>query len=181
MASVDLVTITQAVVEMVAAIAIPVALAWIRSWKIDDNYKNLIANAVTNGAGVAKAYLDNKIDTNELALHPQIKQPEIAAAVQYVINHVPDAVKYFDLTPDQLSDKVISKLGLSPPAATLEAVSAPVMGLGEVASAVPQIVLQLHLPDGSVLPIPQNSPAAAGAIAAALTPSAPPPTTGAGN
>ena len=93
------------------------AVEYIRRWQIEEKYKRLIENALAKGAGLFKAYADEKIDTTIVPLHADIRSKPLAAGVQYVINHAKPAVEYFKMDPDHLAEGVLARVGteLPPP------------------------------------------------------------------
>lgn len=64
--------------------------------------------ALTNAAGLVINRAADKVADKTINVgHPAIRQ-----AIQYVNESAPDAVEYFGLTPDQIAQKVVAKLGL---------------------------------------------------------------------
>lgn len=82
---------------------------------IEARHREALQTALTNAAGLAisqigAALADRKVD---------VRSPVIAAAVNYVIEAAPDAVRKFGLTPEALAEKVAAKIPqvAQPPAA----------------------------------------------------------------
>lgn len=73
---------------------------------IEARHREALQTALTNGAGlvvarVGASIVDSRID---------VKHPAIAAAVGYVLDAAPDAIKRFGLSAEQLSEKIAAKV-----------------------------------------------------------------------
>lgn len=76
---------------------------------IEARHREALQTAITNAAGLAINRLHGKLqDVTFDVRHPAIKQ-----AVDYIGSAAPDAVRNFGLTPEQLAEKVVAKLGLA--------------------------------------------------------------------
>lgn len=76
---------------------------------IEARHREALQTALTNAAGLALSKLgdtakDTKID---------VRSPIIRDSILYVNKAVPDAVKNFGLSPDQLAEKLVAKIGLA--------------------------------------------------------------------
>lgn len=100
------------VMAAVLTLAVVLGVPWIRSRRLAMEHKMLLENALTNGVGMFKAYLDPKIDSAPIKLHPDIRSQPMAAAVQYIIDHAGEAVDWFKLPPEHLAEKITARLGV---------------------------------------------------------------------
>lgn len=76
---------------------------------IEARHREALQAALQNGAGLVLAKVSNKVDSVTIDMrHPLVKQ-----AVQYVMESAPDAIQNFGLSPQQLAEKVIAKLGIA--------------------------------------------------------------------
>ena len=110
------------VVELASAFLLPIisvlaaaVAGWLanllrQKWGLEIDAKNreALQTAITNAAGLAIAKgaslaADKTID---------VKNPAIAAAVNYAIAAAPDAIKYFKLTPEAIAQKLAAKMGV---------------------------------------------------------------------
>jgi len=75
---------------------------------IEAHHREALQTALTNAAGLALMKFGGSLADKKLDLrHPLIKD-----GILYVNNAVPDAVRKFGLTPEQLAEKLVAKLGL---------------------------------------------------------------------
>lgn len=67
-----------------------------------------LQTALTNGAGKIIVSVGDKLKD----IRFDVRSPVIKEAVDYVLRSAPDAVKYFGLSPDQIAEKLLAKLGV---------------------------------------------------------------------
>ena len=75
--------------------------------EIEQKHRDALQTALTNAAGLAIAKGKDVVAGKEI----DVKNPVIADAVNYVVAAVPDALKYFGLTPESLSEKIAARIG----------------------------------------------------------------------
>lgn len=102
-----------------AAVVSGWAISWIRTTfkiNLDAKMADRLQATILNAAGllwqrVGPAVIGTKID---------VKDPEVAKAVQYVLDSIPDVLKHFAITdPQAIADKIAAKVGqLAAPAPT---------------------------------------------------------------
>lgn len=71
--------------------------------EIEAKHREALQSALRNGANLA-------IDKIPIGGSIDIRSPAVAAAIRYVLESVPDAVKYFELTPEKIADLLRPKL-----------------------------------------------------------------------
>lgn len=76
--------------------------------QIDVLRSETLQAAITNGAGKAVVLLGDRLKTVTI----DVRSPVVKEAVDYVLRSAPEAVKHFGLSPDQLAEKIIAKLGV---------------------------------------------------------------------
>lgn len=77
--------------------------------EIEARHREALQSALTNGAGLVLS----KITVPLSNLSMDVKSPLVKIGVEYVLNAAPDAVKKFGLSPDELAEKLVAKLGLA--------------------------------------------------------------------
>lgn len=75
---------------------------------IEASHRQALQTAIENAAGLLIA----KAGDATSALKIDVKSPQAAAAINYVTAAVPDALKYFGITPDAIGDKIKAKIGI---------------------------------------------------------------------
>lgn len=80
--------------------------------EVEAKHREALQSALRNGANlvVSKIPIGGKIDVHSAA---------VATAIRYVLESVPDAVAYFELTPDKIADLLKPKLA-APAVVTIE-------------------------------------------------------------
>lgn len=98
------------------AVVITAILGWIAAQikaktgiDIEARHREALQTALTNAAGLVLNKLGSKISDMTF----DVRHQAIREAVMYVSEAVPDAVKNFDLSPEQLAEKLVAKLGLA--------------------------------------------------------------------
>ena len=76
--------------------------------QIEEQHRNALQTALTNAAGLAIAKGADLTAGKKL----DVKSVPVSAAVDYVVAAVPDALKYFGITPDAVAEKIAAKLGV---------------------------------------------------------------------
>lgn len=96
-------------------LVIAAAIAWatkkfhdLTGIQIEAKHREALQSALRNGANLA---LDKLPGGGTI----DVKSAPVAAAIRYVLESVPDAVKYFELTPDKIADLLKPKLVAPPP------------------------------------------------------------------
>lgn len=102
------------VVELVGLV-IAAAITWatkkfhdLTGIQIEAKHREALQSALRNGANLA---LDKLPSGGTI----DVRSAPVAAAIRYVLESVPDAVKYFELTPDKIADLLKPKLVAPPP------------------------------------------------------------------
>lgn len=120
----------------------------------DKDAQNLIDQAATNAAAWAKSYADGK--TQNVTLHASFAgtNPMLAAGVQYMVDHVPDAMKWAGLTdPNVMAQKIMArytKLFENTPAVDITALQP-----GELVSSLATPSTQVVVHPGSTVTVNQ--------------------------
>ena len=73
---------------------------------IDASHREALQTALTNGAGLLIGKAGSAIAGKKLDL----KSVVLAEAVNYVLAAVPDAIRYFGITPEAVAEKLQAKL-----------------------------------------------------------------------
>ncbi len=73
---------------------------------IDASHREALQTALTNGAGL----LIGKAGTAIAGKKLDLKSAALAEAVNYVLQAVPDAIRYFGITPEAVAEKLQAKL-----------------------------------------------------------------------
>jgi len=103
---------------LVGAIAVLIAalLSWITAMikqktgiDIEARHREALQTALTNGAGLILAKVKDSVAGKEIDVRSEI----VRDAISYVNQAAPDAVKKFGLTPQDLAEKLMAKLGLA--------------------------------------------------------------------
>ncbi len=76
---------------------------------IEASHREALQSALTNGAGLILNKLGGSIADKTI----DVRSPLLKEGIEYVLNAAPEAVKRFDLSPAQLAEKLIAKLGLA--------------------------------------------------------------------
>lgn len=102
------------------AVVIGAAITWatkkfhdLTGIEIEAKHREALQSALRNGAALV-------IDRLPDGAVVDVKSPGIARGVRYVLESVPDAVKFFNLTPDRIAELLVPKL-VSQPAVVIEA------------------------------------------------------------
>jgi len=87
----------------------------IRQWlkkktgvEIETSHMQVLQKAIENGAGVAL----NRLKVSTKNINIDTRSDAVRQAVEYVNQSAADAVKNFGLTPEQIAEKVIAKMGV---------------------------------------------------------------------
>lgn len=106
------------VVELVSII-IAAAIAWatkkfhdLTGIQIESKHREALQSALTNGAKLV-------LDKLPVGVQFDVKSAAVASGIRYVLESVPDAVKYFDLTPEKIGELLKPKV-VAPPAVIVE-------------------------------------------------------------
>lgn len=108
------------------AVLVTAILGWIAAQikaktgiDIEARHREALQTALTNAAGLVLSKLHGKAAEVEFDL----RSVAVAQGVRYVMAAVPDAVERFGLSPEQLAEKLVAKLGLvtAPAAAPVQA------------------------------------------------------------
>jgi hypothetical protein len=109
--TVDLTGIAAAAITGAFTVLGAVLLAIIQSKIKNAQMASLLSEAVKNSLG--KIQNATIVQVNGAAmLHPTLS-PNLAVGVQYVVDHAPEAMSHFDITPDAIADKIVAQIGLS--------------------------------------------------------------------
>lgn len=104
--------------------------------KMDAQTRSLIESAIAKGIAMARHSLDGKLS----GLHPiDVRNAQVALAVDYILPKIPDALAYFSITPQGLAQRVAAALGqeLPVPAGDPSATAPPTVPVIAPAPAVP--------------------------------------------
>ena len=82
---------------------------------IEARHREALQTALTNAAGLMLRRLGDKANLVSFDVH----NPIIREGILYVTRSAPDAVKKFGLSPEQLAEKLVAKLGLATATAAL--------------------------------------------------------------
>ena len=74
---------------------------------IEQRHREALQTAITNAVGLAIS----KGATLTAGKTIDVGNPAVAAALNYALAAVPDAIKYFGLTPEAVANKIAAKLG----------------------------------------------------------------------
>ena len=77
--------------------------------EIEARHREALQTALTNGAGLILNNAAGKVKDVSF----DIRNPLVRDGVEYVLKAVPDAVEKFHLSPEQLSEKLVAKLGMA--------------------------------------------------------------------
>lgn len=94
-------------VSAVIGLAVSYAVALLRRWtgiNIEAKHRDALQSALLNGARKAIT----KITPSGVKI--DVKNAVIADGVDYVLKSVPDALEYFDLTPERVREMIEAKL-----------------------------------------------------------------------
>lgn len=98
------------------AVLITAILGWIAAQvkaktgiDIEARHREALQTALTNAAGLALTRLSTTFGSKTI----DVKHPLIKQAVEYVNSAVPDAIRNFGLTPEQIAEKIVAKVGLA--------------------------------------------------------------------
>ena len=73
---------------------------------IEAEHREVLQQALTNGAGLVLNQLGNSLEGKTVDLH----SAAVAKAVDYVARSAPDAMKKFGLAPEDLREKIVAKV-----------------------------------------------------------------------
>lgn len=76
--------------------------------KIDAQHRAALDRACANAAARIFARLDTALAAR---MKVDVGSPWLAQEVQSIVDHVPDAVSYFGLSPDRVSGKILAEFG----------------------------------------------------------------------
>lgn len=99
------------IIGIVATAAVGVVAKKVTDWtgiKIEDSYRDSLQTALTNAAGL----MIEQLGKDAKGMKIDLKNPIFAAAVRYVQNAAPGALKKFGLGPDAVAEKIKAKLGV---------------------------------------------------------------------
>lgn len=98
------------------AVLITAILGWIAAQvkaktgiDIEARHREALQTALTNAAGLALTRLSTTLGSKTI----DVKHPLIKQAVEYVNSAAPDAIRNFGLTPEQIAEKIVAKVGLA--------------------------------------------------------------------
>jgi hypothetical protein len=74
---------------------------------IEARHREALQSALENAAGLAVGKLDRYLGEVKI----DVKNPALAEGVEYVLASVPDALKYFGLTPERIRMMLLAKIG----------------------------------------------------------------------
>lgn len=99
------------------AIATPVVASvigyYIQQRIKDRNMANLLCNAMQNAVGKIQIVAQGAADQEIQKLDPRLNVPAwIAPGVQYMIDHAPEALDHFGITPQDVADKILAQIGV---------------------------------------------------------------------
>lgn len=75
--------------------------------EIEQKHRDALQTALANAAGLAIAKGKDLLADKSIS----VGNPAVADAVNYVVAAVPDALKYFGLTPERVAEMVQAKIG----------------------------------------------------------------------
>lgn len=96
-------------VSVVVGLAITAAAGLFYRWtgySIEQRHREALQTALTNAAGLAVAQAGTALVGKKI----EITNPFIANAARYVTEGAPDALRFFNITPDRLRDMVMAKV-----------------------------------------------------------------------
>lgn len=108
-ASIDLTPIIVAVIGGVFSILGALAVAIINKYVTDRRMAMVLENAVQNSLGIVQQAATGLATRS--APHVGVSS-DLAPGVQYVLDHAPEAIAHFNLTPDKIAEKIVSRIGL---------------------------------------------------------------------
>jgi hypothetical protein len=108
--SVDLTQIILAVLGFAFNIILAVGVSLINAKIKDAQMRDLLESALKNGLGKIQAALAAETVRAQIAI-PDVP-PDVAVGVQYVLDHAPEAAEHFGLTPVEIADKIIARIGV---------------------------------------------------------------------
>lgn len=76
---------------------------------IDAKYRDALQVALQNAAGLLLARAAKAAGGVQVPLG----RPEIGEGVDYVLKSAPKAIEHFDLSPDDIGEKILAKIGLA--------------------------------------------------------------------
>lgn len=97
------------IIGVIAAAAIALVAKKISSLagiEIEAKHREALQSALENAARLAMAHVDRKLDGKAI----DVGSPALHDGIVYVIESVPDAVKYFGLSPERIADLIRPKL-----------------------------------------------------------------------
>lgn len=77
----------------------------------DKAMADLLASAVRNSLGKIQQATEAQIRDAQF-LHPTLP-PDLAVGTQYIVDHAPEALEHFGITPAAVADKVEAAIGLT--------------------------------------------------------------------
>ena len=100
--------LVEVIVAIVAAIAGWVLMTVRKKLGLDieAKHREALQSALMNGANYGLRYIDGKVGGATI----DVRNEMLAEAVRFVERSVPDAVKFFGLTPDKLRDHLAAKI-----------------------------------------------------------------------
>jgi len=121
-------TLKPYVVEIIGVLAAAL-VAWVAKTvkdkfglDIEKNHRDALQVAIKNAAGLAL----NKAEAAVNGATITVGNPLLAAGAKYVIEAVPDAIKFFGLTPEKVAEKIEAQIGLLTAAPAAAAAAAAV-------------------------------------------------------
>jgi hypothetical protein len=76
--------------------------------EIEAKHREALQTALTNAAGLVL----NKVKSSLSDVTIDVRHPAIKDAILYINGAVPDAIKNFGLSPDDLAEKLLAKIGV---------------------------------------------------------------------
>lgn len=120
---IDLTGIAAAAVTGIFGILGAVLLAIIQAKIKNQQMAELLSAAVKNSLGKMQQATVGQL-SNVALLHPTIPAA-IAPGVQYVVDHAPEALTHFGITPEAVADKIEAQIGLAEIATNLAVTASP--------------------------------------------------------
>jgi hypothetical protein len=87
-----------------------VAVALINRYVKDRQMGVVLENGLKNSLGMLQQVAENAVPAITQSL-PGVP-PSVAPGVQYVLDHVPEAVQHWGLTPQAIAEKIIARIGV---------------------------------------------------------------------
>jgi len=121
-------TLKPYVIEIVGVLAAAL-VAWVAKTvkdkfglDIEKNHRDALQTAIKNAAGLALNQAEAAVSDKTIT----VGNPLLAAGAKYVIEAVPDAIKFFGLTPENVAQKIEAQIGLLKAAPAAAAAAAAV-------------------------------------------------------